>query len=113
MGQVGLDDRGPFGHTGVARHRYPPGGMGEMQLPIRCLTEGCLVTSLMMSYRHFSKTYCRKGRGAREAWSQRALETAPGWGAVHGYSTCGGRGDAVAIRPMAAVLGSNGSPGQR
>src|SRR5262249_35175735 len=39
------------------------GGMGETQLPIRCLTEGCLVTSLMMSYRHFSKTYCRKRGG--------------------------------------------------
>jgi hypothetical protein len=41
------------------------GGMGETQLPIRCLTEGCLVTSLMLSYRHFSKTYCRKSRGPR------------------------------------------------
>src|SRR4029453_512124 len=41
------------------------GGMGETQLPIRCLTEGCLVTSLMLSYRHFSKTYCRK-EGSRE-----------------------------------------------
>src|SRR5262245_18056237 len=29
MGQVGLDDRGPFGHTGVARHRYPPWGYGR------------------------------------------------------------------------------------
>jgi len=47
------------------------------------------------------------------AWSQRALATAPGWGAAHGHSMCGGRGDAVAIRPMAAVLGNNGAPGQR
>src|SRR2546430_1032494 len=39
------------------------GGMGETQLPIRCFTEGGLVTSLRMSYRHFSKTYCRKVPG--------------------------------------------------
>jgi hypothetical protein len=29
MGQVGLDERGPCGHTGVARQRYPPGGYGR------------------------------------------------------------------------------------
>src|SRR5262249_38086645 len=26
--QVGLDDLGPFEHTGVARHQYPPWGYG-------------------------------------------------------------------------------------
>src|SRR4029450_1034677 len=31
-----------------------------MQLPIRCLTAECLVTSSMMAYCHFSKTYPRK-----------------------------------------------------
>jgi hypothetical protein len=31
-----------------------------MQPPIPCPTEGCLVISVMMSYRHFSKTYPRK-----------------------------------------------------
>ena len=31
-----------------------------MQRPIQCPTEGCLVTSVLMSYRHFSKTYPRK-----------------------------------------------------
>ena len=29
VGQVGLDDQGPFGHTGVARHQYPPWGDGR------------------------------------------------------------------------------------
>jgi hypothetical protein len=29
MGQVGLDDCRPFGHTGMARHRYPPWGDGR------------------------------------------------------------------------------------
>src|SRR5207244_11137702 len=28
MGQMGLNGHGPFGHTGVARHRYPPWGYG-------------------------------------------------------------------------------------
>src|SRR5215471_21859967 len=37
------------------------GVMGEMQPPIPCATEGCLVTSSILSYRHFSQTYCRKG----------------------------------------------------
>src|SRR5262249_11319359 len=37
------------------------GVMGATQPPIPCPTEGCLVTSCMLSYRHFSKTYCRKG----------------------------------------------------
>src|SRR5215831_17994248 len=38
--------------------------MGAMQPPIPCPTEGCLVISMMMSSRHFSKTYPRKaGRG--------------------------------------------------
>src|SRR5438093_9778215 len=27
-GHVGVDDGGPFSATGVARHRYPPGGYG-------------------------------------------------------------------------------------
>jgi hypothetical protein len=39
-----------------------------MQLPIRCPTEGCLVTSVLMAYCHFSKTYPRKlwtGGGGR------------------------------------------------
>src|SRR5256886_14099487 len=40
------------------------GVMGAKQPPIPCPTEGCLVTSCMLSYRHFSKTYCRKGVGA-------------------------------------------------
>src|ERR671934_211863 len=47
------------------------GVMGETQLPIHCPIEGCLVTSLMMSNRHFSKTYCRKATPsplAREGW---------------------------------------------
>ena len=35
------------------------GVMGATQPPIPCPTEGCLVTSLMLSYRHFSKTYCK------------------------------------------------------
>src|SRR5262245_51521530 len=39
------------------------GVMGATQPPIPCPTEGCLVTSCLLSYRHFSKTYCRK-RGA-------------------------------------------------
>src|SRR4029453_2627433 len=34
--------------------------MGVRQPPIPCPTEGCLVTSCMLLYRHFSKTYCRK-----------------------------------------------------
>src|SRR5215831_7550421 len=34
--------------------------MGARQPPIPCPTEGCLVTSCLLSYRHFSKTYCRK-----------------------------------------------------
>src|SRR5262249_35240454 len=29
MGQVRLDNDGPFGHTGVARHPYPPWGDGS------------------------------------------------------------------------------------
>ena len=29
VGQVGLDGHGPFGHTGVARHQYPPWGDGS------------------------------------------------------------------------------------
>jgi Transposase DDE domain group 1 len=37
-----------------------------MQLPIRCLTAECLVTSSMMAYCHFSKTYPRKGE--RSPW---------------------------------------------
>src|SRR5215510_10684395 len=37
------------------------GVMGARQSPIPCPTEGCLVTSGMLSYRHVSKTYCRKG----------------------------------------------------
>src|SRR4029450_10915721 len=37
------------------------GVMGVRQPPIPCPTEGCLVTSCMLLYRHFSKTYCRKG----------------------------------------------------
>src|SRR4029450_6891494 len=36
------------------------GVMGVRQPPIPCPTEGCLVTSCMLLYRHFSKTYCRK-----------------------------------------------------
>src|SRR5262245_44077994 len=39
------------------------GVMGATQPPIRCPTEGCLVISMMMSYRHFSQTYPRKGGG--------------------------------------------------
>src|SRR5262245_59141545 len=34
--------------------------MGATQSPIPCPTEGCLVTSCVLLYRHFSKTYCRK-----------------------------------------------------
>src|SRR5712691_4080910 len=34
--------------------------MGSMQPPIRCPTEGCLVTSSMMSYRHLSKNLPQK-----------------------------------------------------
>src|SRR5262252_5349396 len=37
------------------------GLMGATQPPIPCPTEGCLVISVMLSYRHFSKTYPRKG----------------------------------------------------
>src|SRR5262249_38709616 len=36
------------------------GGMGAIQPPIPCPTEGCLVISVMRSSRHFSKTYPRK-----------------------------------------------------
>src|SRR5215471_14849483 len=36
------------------------GLMGATQPPIPCPTEGCLVISVMLSYRHFSKTYPRK-----------------------------------------------------
>src|SRR5262249_59909076 len=36
------------------------GVMGATQPPIPCPTEGSLVTSCMLSSRHFSKTYCRK-----------------------------------------------------
>src|SRR5712691_12318693 len=36
------------------------GVMGARQPPIPCPTEGCLVISVMLSYRHFSKTYPRK-----------------------------------------------------
>src|ERR671923_789060 len=36
------------------------GVMGATSPPIPCSTEGCLVTSCKLSYRHFSKTYCRK-----------------------------------------------------
>src|SRR5215510_3611843 len=36
-------------------------GRGERQLPLRCLTGGCLVTSSMRAYCLFSKTYPRKG----------------------------------------------------
>src|SRR5262245_44353033 len=44
------------------------GVMGATQPPIPCPTEGCLVTSCLLSYRHFSKTYCRKPppSGARQ-----------------------------------------------
>src|SRR5262249_46678290 len=44
------------------------GVMGARQPPIPCPTEGCLVTSCTLSYRHFSKTYCRKGaQGGRNS----------------------------------------------
>src|SRR5215831_12071791 len=39
------------------------GVMGATQPPIPCPTEGCLVISVMRSYRHFSKTYPRKDGG--------------------------------------------------
>src|SRR5215471_5329447 len=53
------------------------GVMGATQPPIRCPTEGCLVISVMLSYRHFSKTYPRKGgspggHGGLQARFQRA-----------------------------------------
>src|SRR4030095_202369 len=37
------------------------GGMGATQPPIPCPIEGCLVMLAMLSSRHFSKTYPRKG----------------------------------------------------
>src|SRR5262245_38185606 len=50
------------------------GVMGATQPSIPCPTEGCLVTSCLLSYRHFSKTYCRK---PPEAWP-----TSPGGAAA-------------------------------
>src|SRR4029453_10632529 len=43
------------------------GVMGATQPPIPCPTEGCLVTSCMLSHRHFSKTYCRKAGGGQSS----------------------------------------------
>src|SRR5262245_41106352 len=43
------------------------GVMGARQPPIPCPTEGCLVTSCMLSYRHVSKTYYRKEPAPRRA----------------------------------------------
>src|SRR5262245_18056239 len=65
------------------------GGMGETQLPIRCLTEGCLVTSLMMSYRHFSKTYCRKSCHPRTTWGRRRPQAVCSRSASHRWMACG------------------------
>src|SRR4030095_11460275 len=44
------------------------GGMGRRQTPLPLPPEGCIVTSCMLLYRHFSKTYCRKRRGRRGTW---------------------------------------------
>src|SRR5215468_9297813 len=51
------------------------GVMGARQPPIPCPAEGCLVTSCILSYRHFSKTYCRKAAppGASLSERERAL----------------------------------------
>src|SRR4029450_10329424 len=53
------------------------GVMGVRQPPIPCPTEGCLVTSCMLLYRHFSKTYCRKASPPprRSASRERAMRT--------------------------------------
>src|SRR5262245_22245675 len=49
------------------------GVMGARQPPIPCPTEGCLVTSCMLSYRHVSKTYYRKiTTSTPSAWCRRA-----------------------------------------
>src|SRR5262249_60409803 len=43
------------------------GVMGATQPPIPCPTEGWLVTSCMLSYRHFSQTYyIKRGQRRRE-----------------------------------------------
>src|SRR5215510_15345141 len=43
--------------------------MGASQPPIPCPLERCLVISVLRSYRHFSKTYPRKGAGRPCAWA--------------------------------------------
>src|SRR5215471_17874783 len=50
--------------------------MGVTQPPIPCPTEGCLVISVLMSSRHFSKTYPRKPRGSLSRTPSGQLQTA-------------------------------------
>src|SRR5712691_540301 len=57
---MGLDRRGPFGHTGVARHREPPEDSWGTQLPTACRMEECLATFICRIDAVCSKTYPRK-----------------------------------------------------
>src|SRR5215475_11887686 len=53
--------------------------MGARQPPIPCPTEGGLVTSCTLSYRHFSKTYCKKPPTSplSSGWRQGGRQEAP------------------------------------
>src|SRR2546426_10625541 len=61
---MGLDRRGPFGHTGVARHREPPEDSWGTQLPTACRMEECLATFICRIDAVCSKTYPRKAPSA-------------------------------------------------
>jgi hypothetical protein len=80
-----------------------------MQLPIRCPTEGCLVTSVLMAYCHFSKTYPRK------------VVSSPSH-VAHGirgerHTMPAGAGGVLCTRllacPAAVLPGGGGDPGSR
>src|SRR4029450_10173842 len=97
------------------------GVMGATQPPIRCPTEGCLVISMMMSYRHFSQTYPRKELRTpptaharayhRARWPWRGGLAAPvatvglgegrPWGAPRGRTAVGEKGPFIRLRKTA------------
>jgi hypothetical protein len=105
--------------------------MGARQPPIPCPTEGCLVTSWTLSYRHFSKTYCRKPASPpRSGASQRPWARGPRPSAAWRFALTGGlagprawptahgarepaRRWALRGPPLAPSAGGRGSPAPR